>query len=44
MAICISIGGYSDKIFEFASTYLSILKNSAVEKGFEESLVLNSME
>ena len=44
MAICIRISGYSDKIFEFASTYLSILKNSATKNGFEESLVLNSME
>ena len=44
MAVRVKLSGYSDKIFEFAETYIDIMLGCAKQGGFEESLILNSME
>ena len=44
MAVRLKLSGYSDKIFEFAETYIDIMLGCAKQGGFEESLIWNSME
>ena len=44
MAVSLKISGYSDKIFTFAETYINILLECAKQGGFEETLILNSIE
>ena len=44
MAVNIEIKGYSDKLFEFAKTYIEIMLSCARPGGFKKEQVINSME
>ena len=44
IAVRINITGYSDKIFEFAKTYLDILFEYAKSNSFDKTTLANSME
>ena len=44
MAVHVRITGYSDKLFDFAQTFLDIMFECAKEDGFEETQVINSIE
>ena len=43
MGVSINITGYSDKIFEFAETYLDILFEHAKPNSFDRKILHNSM-
>ena len=44
MGVHLRFSGYSEKIFEFAKTYIDIMLECAKKDGFEESQVDNSIE
>lgn len=44
MGIHLKFSGYSEKIFEFAKTYIDIMLECAKKDGFEKSQVENSIE
>ena len=44
MGIHLKFSGYSEKIFEFANTYIDIMLECAKKGGFEKSRVENSIE
>ena len=44
MAVNLSITGFSDKIYEFASIYIQLLFDCAKEKGFEANSVKHSIQ
>ena len=44
MGVHLRFSGYSEKIFEFANTYIDIMLECAKEGGFEDAQVDNSIE